>query len=220
MNEEKTGVLAVVSGFSGSGKGTLMNYLLSHYDYDLSISATTRKPREGEEHGREYFFLTRDAFERMIENGEFIEYAQFVGNYYGTPKQYVKDRLAAGRNVLLEIEVQGAMQVKEQFPDALLVFVTPPSAEELKRRLVGRGTETMEEIARRLHRATDEAKMIDAYDVLLINDDLATCAEDLNRMIHDDYMRIPFEVKNRFNQELIEEIKRGLLDYRLGGTNQ
>lgn len=123
----KQGILTVVSGFSGAGKGTLMKQLLSKYEYSLSISATTRAPRDGEVDGREYFFLTRERFESMIENGELVEWAEYVGNYYGTPKQYVQDRLAEGRDVILEIEVQGALSVREQFPEALLLFITPPN---------------------------------------------------------------------------------------------
>ena len=136
----KQGILTVVSGFSGAGKGTLMKALLEKYEYGLSISATTRAPREGEQNGREYFFLTKEQFEDMISKNELIEYAQYVGNYYGTPKKYVQQQLDAGKNVILEIEIQGALNVKKMFPNALLIFVTPPSAAELKSRLVGRGT--------------------------------------------------------------------------------
>ena len=141
------GILVVVSGFSGAGKGTLMKHLLEKYDnYALSISATTRAPREGEEHGREYFFHTKQEFEELILQDALIEYAQYVENYYGTPKAYVEKQLEAGKDVILEIEIQGALKVKEKFPDTLLLFVTPPSAEELKRRLINRGTETKEVI--------------------------------------------------------------------------
>lgn len=141
------GILIVVSGFSGSGKGTIMKELLKQYDnYALSISATTRNPRPGEEDGREYFFKTVEDFEKMIAKEELIEYARYVDNYYGTPRAYVEEQLEAGKDVILEIEIQGALKVKEKFPDTLLLFVTPPSAEELKSRLVGRGTETMDVI--------------------------------------------------------------------------
>ncbi len=134
----KKGVLVVVSGFSGAGKGTLMKALLDQYDnYALSISATTRAPREGETEGREYFFKSREEFLRMIEEDALIEYAQYVGNYYGTPKDYVLGNMDAGKDVILEIEIQGALKVKEKFPEAVLVFVMPPSAGELKRRLIG-----------------------------------------------------------------------------------
>ena len=126
---DNQGVLAVISGFSGAGKGTLMRALLERYDnYALSISATTRAPREGEVDGREYFFKTREEFEQMIEHDELVEYAQYVGNYYGTPKEYVFSNLKAGKDVLLEIEIQGALKIKKKFPEAVLIFVTPPSA--------------------------------------------------------------------------------------------
>ena len=147
------GILVVVSGFSGAGKGTVMKRLMEKYDgYALSVSATTRKPRPGEEDGREYFFRTRDEFEKLIEEDALLEYARYVENYYGTPRSYVEEQLQAGRNVILEIEIQGAMKIKEKIPEALLVFVTPPTVEELERRLTGRGTETAQVIADRLAR--------------------------------------------------------------------
>ena len=140
MSKEK-GILTVLSGFSGAGKGTVLRRLLEKYDnYALSISATTRGPREGEENGREYFFKTREEFEKMIAKDELIEYAMYVNNYYGTPKAYVQEQLAEGKDVILEIEVQGALKVKEKFPDTPLIFITPPTASELKRRLTDRGT--------------------------------------------------------------------------------
>lgn len=156
MNQR--GILIVVSGFSGAGKGTLMKELMKRYEetYALSVSATTRNPREGEVDGREYFFKTTEEFEKMIAKEELIEYARYVENYYGTPRTYVEQQLEAGKDVILEIEIQGALKVKERFPDTLLLFVTPPSAKELRRRLVGRGTETMEVIESRLARAVEE----------------------------------------------------------------
>ena len=155
MNQR--GILIVVSGFSGAGKGTLMKELMKRYEetYALSVSATTRNPREGEVDGREYFFKTTEEFEKMIAKEELIEYARYVENYYGTPRTYVEQQLEAGKDVILEIEIQGALKVKERFPDTLLLFVTPPSAKELRRRLVGRGTETMEVIESRLARAVE-----------------------------------------------------------------
>ena len=162
---DNQGVLAVISGFSGAGKGTLMRALLERYDnYALSISATTRAPREGEVDGREYFFKTREEFEQMIEHDELVEYAQYVGNYYGTPKEYVFSNLKAGKDVLLEIEIQGALKIKKKFPEAVLVFVTAPSMEVLRERLVGRGTETAEVIHQRLARAAQECAYMDQYD--------------------------------------------------------
>lgn len=185
------GVLAVVSGFSGAGKGTLMKALLrDHESYALSISATTRQPREGEVDGREYFFLTREKFEQMIAEHAFIEYAQYVGNYYGTPKKYVEDCLAAGKDVILEIEVQGAMNVKKLFPDAVTIFVAPPSAAELKKRLEGRGTETQEVIAGRMKRAQEEADLMNFYDYLLINDDLEESTRELHELIVQSHKKM------------------------------
>ena len=161
MNQR--GILIVVSGFSGAGKGTLMKELMKRYEetYALSVSATTRNPREGEVDGREYFFKTTEEFEKMIAKEELIEYARYVENYYGTPRTYVEQQLEAGKDVILEIEIQGALKVKERFPDTLLLFVTPPSAKELRRRLVGRGTETMEVIESRLARAVEESEYMD-----------------------------------------------------------
>ena len=186
----KKGVLTVVSGFSGAGKGTLMKALLNKYEYQLSVSATTRSPREGEIHGREYFFLTRDEFESMIKNDQLIEWAEYVGNYYGTPKAYVEEQLEAGKDVILEIEIQGALKVKELFPDALLLFITPPSIMELKKRLIGRGTESMEVINNRLLRAYEEANYMTHYDYLVINDDLAECVERTHQLIQQQHLRV------------------------------
>ena len=156
---KKKGLLIVVSGFSGSGKGTIMKQLLKKYEeqYALSVSATTRQPRPGEVDGREYFFRTTEQFEEMIGQDALIEYAQYVGNYYGTPKAYVEQQLAAGKDVILEIEIQGALKVKKKFPDTLLLFVTPPSVDVLRERLIGRGTEDAETVKKRLGRAVEEA---------------------------------------------------------------
>ena len=185
------GILAVVSGFSGAGKGTLMKALLEkHHNYALSISATTREPREGETDGREYFFVTKEAFEEMIQKGQLIEHAQYVNNYYGTPRQYVFQQMADGRDVILEIEIQGALKIKERFPEALLIFVMPPSADELKRRLVGRGTESMEVIDRRMRRAAEEAAGITSYDYILINDTLDACVEEMHQLIQTQHKKV------------------------------
>ena len=181
---KKQGTLVVVSGFAGTGKGTVMKELLGRYDsYALSISATTRNPRPGEVDGREYFFKTKEEFEQMIERDEFVEHACYVENYYGTPKKYVQEQLAAGKDVILEIEIQGALNIKSQIPDALLLFIAPPSADVLKARLVGRGTETEEVIEQRLARAVEESKGIENYDYLVVNDDLDECVENVHQMI-------------------------------------
>ena len=184
MIMKKQGTLVVVSGFAGTGKGTVMKELLGRYDsYALSISATTRNPRPGEVDGREYFFKTKEEFEQMIEENAFVEYACYVGNYYGTPKKYVEEQLAAGKDVILEIEIQGALNIKRQFPDALLLFIAPPSADILKERLVGRGTETAEVIEQRLARAVEESQGIENYDYLVVNDVLDECVETVHQMI-------------------------------------
>ena len=199
------GILIVISGFSGAGKGTLMKKLVEEYEgYDLSISATTRQPRPGEEDGREYFFLTKEEFEQRIADDALIEYAQYCGNYYGTPKDYVERQMALGRDVILEIEIQGALAVRKKYPDAILLFVTPPSAEELRRRLSGRGTETAEVIDKRLRRAAEEAQGIEEYDYILINDDLETCVKELHAII-DAAHHAPVR-----NEEFIEKIRQEL----------
>ncbi len=201
------GILAVVSGFSGAGKGTVMKALTGRYDnYALSISATTRAPRPGEENGREYFFVTEDEFEDMIANGQLIEYARYVNHYYGTPRPYVESMLAAGKDVILEIEIQGAMKVKEQYPDALLIFMVPPTIEELVRRLTGRGTEDPDVIRKRLIRAAEEAEGMDAYDYIIINDTVDECAGRLNELIRSAHL------KTSENMDLVEKMRKDLRD--------
>ncbi len=189
---ERTGILTVISGFSGAGKGTIMKELVHKYPYFLSISATTRKPREGEVDGREYFFHTREEFEQMIAGRELIEWAEYVGNYYGTPKKAVEQQLAEGKDVILEIEMQGGLLVKEQFPEALLIFVTPPSAEELKNRLYGRGTEDEAEIRKRLDHAEEEAAYMKYYDYLVINDKLDDAVAQVHSIIANEHYKVPY----------------------------
>ncbi len=206
----KKGIL-VVSGFAGSGKGTLMKKLMTDYDdYALSVSATTRLPRPGEVDGREYFFKTVEEFKKMIAEEEFIEYAQYVSNYYGTPKKYVKEQLSQGKDVILEIEIQGALQIKEKFPEALLLFVTPPSAEILKNRLIGRGTEEAPVIQKRLERAREEAEGIEKYDYFVINDELDRCALQMHQIIQSEHDRT-FR-----NKEFINQIRRELESFSKG----
>ena len=201
------GILAVVSGFSGAGKGTLMRELLSRYDnYALSVSATTRSPRDGEVHGREYFFVTDEEFDRMIREEELLEYARYVKHSYGTPKSYVLEQMQAGKDVILEIEIQGALKVKEKFPDTLLLFVSAPDAAELKRRLTGRGSESEEVIRERLSRAKEEAEGMDRYDYLLINDDLDACVEEMHRIIQAQHARMGN------NRRFIEKIRAELAE--------
>ena len=182
-----------------------MKALLERYDnYALSISATTRNPRPGEEEGKAYFFKTTEEFEKMIAKDDLIEYAMYVGNYYGTPKAYVEEQLCAGKDVILEIEIQGALKVKEKFPNTLLLFVTPPSAEELRKRLEGRGTETQEVIDGRMKRAIEEAEYMDQYDYLVVNDELGVCVEEMHHLIQGEHERC-FR-----NQTFIEHMKREL----------
>ena len=197
------GVLAVVSGFSGAGKGTVMKRLMEKYhNYALSVSVTTRSPREGEKHGREYFFHTNSEVEEMIRNDQLLEYARYVDHYYGTPRSYVEDRLNEGKDVILEIEIQGALKVKEKFPEAVLVFVMPPSAGELKRRLIGRGTEPLSIIDARLQRAAEEAVGIEKYDYIIVNDDVNECAARLHALIQSQHCRASE------NLEFIEKIRQ------------
>lgn len=208
---KKQGTLVVVSGFAGTGKGTVMKELLKRYDsYALSISATTRNPRPGEVDGREYFFKTTEEFEQMIGENEFVEYACYVGNYYGTPKKYVQEQLAAGKDVILEIEIQGAFNIKSQFPDALLLFIAPPSADVLKERLVGRGTETEDVIEQRLARAVEEARGIENYDYLVVNDDLDECVETVHQVIQSAGWKMSRRVTD------MEELKKQISKFSKG----
>lgn len=198
----RKGILVVISGFSGAGKGTIMKELIQRYDYFLSVSATTRQPRYGEVEGKDYYFHTKEEFQQMIDGGELVEWAEYVGNYYGTPKKRVEEQLNMGRDVLLEIEMQGGMLVKEQFPDALLIFISPPSAKILKERLTGRGTESPEEIEKRLLRAVEEVKYMKDYDYIIVNDEL----EDAIRKVHDLIQYDHFKACN--STHMIEKMKQ------------
>lgn len=178
------GTLAVISGFSGVGKGTVVKELVRRYPYALSVSATTRDPRPGEVDGVAYHFITKEAFLKKIEEGDFFEYASYVDQYYGTPKSYVLEQLKEGKDVILEIEAEGAFKVKEQMPEALLIYMLPPSMAELKARLVGRGTETPDKVEKRLRKAREEElDKARQYDFLIVNDDLEKCISELHRMI-------------------------------------
>ncbi len=201
----RKGILIVVSGFSGAGKGTLMKQLVHSYDdYALSVSMTTRKPRPGEEEGREYFFVSKEDFEEKIKNDGLVEHACYCDNYYGTPREYVERQLERGKDVILEIEIQGALKVKEKYPTALLLFVMPPSASELEKRLVRRGTESTEVIKKRLQRASEEAEGIEEYDYIVINDKLEECAALMNSLIQAAHYT-PAR-----NGELIENMRKEL----------
>lgn len=206
------GLLLVISGFSGAGKGTVMKEIMKKYDdYALSISATTRLPREGEVDGREYFFKTVEQFKQMINENKLIEYANYVGNYYGTPKEYVENHLEAGKNVILEIEIQGALNIKKLYPDAVLMFIMPPDAKELENRLRGRGTEDEKTVHARLMRAAEEAEGVEAYDYIVVNDDVTKCAERINDIV------ICEKSKASNNLDIINNIRRELKD--LEGDN-
>ena len=199
------GKLVIVSGFSGAGKGTVMNALISGSDrYALSVSATTRQPREGEKEGISYFFKTKDAFEEMIKNDELLEYACYVDNYYGTPKAFVESMRDAGKDVLLEIEIQGAMKVKEKCPDAVLIFITTKDAKTLRDRLTGRGTETEDVINKRMARAAEEARGVENYDYIVVNDILEDCVETVDRIVQSEHNRTSGKIS------IIEEIRKDL----------
>ncbi len=204
----KKGVLIVISGFSGVGKGTVVKKLIEKYGYSLSISATTRQPRPGEVDGKDYYFKTVAEFENLIDYNGFIEWAQYVENYYGTPRKFVEDEIEKGNNVILEIEVQGAMRVKEQYPNAVLIFLTAPDAHSLKARLEGRGTEDAKVIAKRLKRAYEETDDMPQYDYLVVNDDLDKCVDDVNAVI------IAEGFKTSNNQEYITKTKNELAQIR------
>lgn len=207
---DSTGVLVVISGFSGAGKGTLMKQLLQNYDqYALSISATTRQPRAGEVNGREYFFKTMEEFEAMIEEKQLIEYARYVDNYYGTPRAYVDEMLQSGKDVILEIEIQGARKVKEMYPESVLIFILPPSAEELEHRLTGRNTESVEVIRQRLARAAEEAQGMEDYDYLVVNDKLDESVQCLHNIIQGIHYR------TAHNQMLIQTIQEDLKQFSM-----
>ncbi len=208
----KKGILVVISGFSGSGKGTITKQLLTNYPntYALSISATTREPRPGEVDKQDYFFVSTEEFENMIQQDAFMEFAQYVNNSYGTPKEYVLGHLEKGLDVVLEIDIQGALKVKKAYPDTLLLFVSPPSAKELKRRLKERGTEDASVIDSRLSRAYQEAEGVEHYDYFVINDNLEECVQQVHSMIQNEH------AKTARNLVLIENIRAELKSFVKG----
>ena len=188
---KEKGKLIVISGPSGAGKSTVVfKAIEGREDFCFSTSVTTRKPRPGEVDGREYFFVDPDRFKEMVENDELLEHAEYVANSYGTPRAYVEEKLAAGMNVLLDIEVQGARQIHEKKPDAVMIFIIPPSLEELEKRLRGRGTDTDRAIEARLIRARQEYQEADFYDYLIINDDAGKAAEELSAIILAEHCRV------------------------------
>lgn len=185
----KKGLLFIISGPAGSGKGTIVSRVRELAQFDFSVSATTRAPRPNEEHGVHYYFITKEAFEEKIASGEMLEYAQYVGNYYGTPKKPVEDALASGRNIVLDIEVQGALQVKEKMPEAVMIYILPPDYETLLSRIRGRGTETEEVIAKRMNQAKKEIETFPCYDYVVINDTVEQAAADVLSILHTEQMR-------------------------------
>ena len=186
------GLLIVFSGPSGVGKGTVRQEIFSKPDhkFEYSVSMTTRAQRPGEVDGKDYFFRSREEFEELIRKGQMLEYAEYVGNYYGTPLTYVNETLDKGVDVFLEIEVQGALQVKKKVPDAVFIFLTPPDLNELQERLVGRGTDSEEVIAQRIERAREEIALMSEYDYAIVNDEVPLAAERVKRVIEAEHFRV------------------------------
>ena len=205
-DEKRLGKIVIISGFSGVGKGTVVKKLLEDYDhYVLSVSMTTREPREGEIDGVNYYFVTNEEFEKMIGEDGFLEHAGYVDHYYGTPKAFVMKSVEEGKDVILEIEVQGAMQIKQAYPEAVLVFIVTPNAAEMARRLIGRKTETHEQILNRFKRAVEEAEHMKKYDYIVVNDRLEDCVEELNGIVENNEGGIKYDPG--FKSEFIEDLK-------------
>jgi guanylate kinase len=203
---ERKGLLLVVSGPSGAGKGTICKQLIKDNEQiKLSVSATTRKPRNGEVEGVNYFFLDKEKFEMMIRDGEFLEYAQIYDNFYGTPKAAIMECLNKGQDVILEIEMQGAKQIKSVCPEGVFIFVLPPSLKELKNRIVGRGTETIEEIEKRFSCAFEEIKQIENYDYFIVNNDVIEASKQIEHIIEAEKNKV-LRYKNNIIEKFREEL--------------
>lgn len=202
------GKLLVLSGLSAAGKGTIVNELLRRFDdYALSISATTREKRKNEVDGKDYFFVGKEKFEEMIKNGEFLEYANYVGNFYGTPRKYVEDKLESGINVILEIEMQGALQVKKKYEEAVLVFIIPKDAKTQRERLVSRGRDNEEQIEMRIKQAIVDATYAKHYDYIIINDDLITAVKDIEEIVKGVYDKNKNEYAIKTLNKIVDDIK-------------
>ncbi|MHA8138431.1 guanylate kinase [Lactobacillaceae bacterium Scapto_B20] len=188
----KKGMLIVLSGPSGVGKGTVRKALFNEDDVDFqySISMTTRQPREGEQNGVDYFFVTKEEFEEKIKNGEMLEYAKYVDNYYGTPLEYVNQTLDSGKDVFLEIEVNGAMQVRANSPEGVFVFLTPPDLLELRNRLINRGTDDIDVINKRIKKAVSEIKMMRNYDYAVLNDEVENAVENIKNIVRSERLKV------------------------------
>lgn len=185
----KKGLLIIISGPSGSGKGTIVKELIKNEQYYVSISLTTRTPRMGEEEGIHYFFRSQEEFFKLRDNEELLEWAEFCGNFYGTPKSNVEKKLEEGKNVILEIEVQGALKVKQMYPESVFIFVVPPSMDELRNRLINRGTEKHSVIEERLTRAREEIKLMDRYDYIVVNDVLLMAVSNINTIVKAEHLK-------------------------------
>lgn len=207
---KEKGRLLVISGFSGVGKGTVVKHMMREYpNYVLSVSATTRDPRNNEIPEVDYHYITNEEFEKMIKERQLLEYASYVDHYYGTPKEFVDKNIKEGNNVILEIETQGAIQVKDNEPEVIMIFLLPPDAVTLKQRLIGRGTETEEVIAKRLKKAAEETENMPYYEYFVINDEIDKCADNINKIVTGAQPDLP-------SKEQVSRIKNDILRFSKG----